>query len=305
MVMSVAAATVISMLSVATSAASMGVAVATYRRNRPRVRVGIDDFFYITSPMRGPVRGQSRLQVSYVVANTGDRPVRVTDAVFTALVPWTALPESAATTPLVGEDGTPDAGRVLGHPRRVRWTDRLPVTSRWSRDSGDKMAIRLYAETASEEPGGVARLRQVFAHLLIGTPPRPTKVTASCSSPAAVGRTHRRHNKHQPWSGGYGRWSTGPGGCLDFGCGGRVDRCVCAQSGQRSVAPQTGHQCDARLKVSRPAANPTISAIMMPTTIRYAMAHCRCAAGTTGRLPGRPRTRRPRTRRPGISGPGP
>jgi hypothetical protein len=226
MVMSSAAATVISMLSVATSTASMGVALATYRRNRPRVRVGIDDFFYTTSPLKGPMRGQSRLQVSYVVANTGDRPVRVTDAAFTALVPWTALPESAATTQLVGEDGTPNSGRVLSHPRRVRWTDRLPwwsprrhgarwqqhlcrfdlpagvedrtvkpfdslawiggvpwttalamdwwrievtlatgkrVTSRWSRDPGDKMAIRLYAETAAEEPGAVARLRRVFA----------------------------------------------------------------------------------------------------------------------------------------------
>jgi hypothetical protein len=221
MVMSSAAATVISTLSVATSTASMGVALATYRRNRPRVRVGIDDFFYTTSPMAG----QGRLQVSYVVANTGDRPVRVTDAVFTALVPWTALPESAATTPLVGEDGTPDAGRMLGHPRRVRWTERLPwwsprrhgarwqqhlcrfdlpagvedrtvkpfdsltwidglpwttalamdwwrievtlatgkrVTSRWSRDPGDKMAIRLYAETAAEEPGAAPRLRQAI-----------------------------------------------------------------------------------------------------------------------------------------------
>lgn len=213
--------TVISMLSVATSTASMGVALATYRRNRPRVRVGIDDFLYITSPMRG----QSRLQVSYVVANTGDRPIRVTAAVFTALVPWTALPESAAATPLIGQDGAPDDGRVIGHPRRVRWTDRLPlwsprrhggrwqqhlcpfdlpagvedrtvkpfdsliwiggvpwttalamdwwrievtlatgkrVTSRWSRDPGDKMAIRLYAETAAEEPGAVARLRQAI-----------------------------------------------------------------------------------------------------------------------------------------------
>lgn len=115
--------TLIAAVSAATSVGSVAVAVAALRRSGPRVRVSAGDFAFARAA-RDRIRGTARLEISFHVANTGDKPASITGAALLGLVP---RPRGSLVQPAVLGSGRTLAIAVPGRARHVPLSARRPI----------------------------------------------------------------------------------------------------------------------------------------------------------------------------------